>query len=215
MAPVEPTFVIFDLGNVLVHIAPEAFLQTLGIDTPDNRMYYQKRITDIVKAYERGDETTNQFLARLDRLFNSREAGSSHEHGGNRVYSADDFRRAMLSIIGRPVAGMEEIVRNLSARVPLGLLSNTNPLHFDSCMVHLASLQFIPSHFLSYRLKSLKPDAKIFELAVELLQLDARDIFYLDDIPENVDAARRVGLNGHLFVWFEELRERLSALKLL
>ena len=215
MAPVEPTFVIFDLGNVLVHIAPEAFLQTLGIDTPDNRTYYQKKITDIVKAYERGDETTNQFFARLDKLFNPPEASSSHRHGGNRVYSADDFRRAMLAIIGRPVAGMEEIVRNLSARVPLGLLSNTNPLHFDSCMEHLASLQFIPSHFLSYRLKSLKPDAKIFEQAVELLQLDAGDIFYIDDIRENVDAARRVGLNGHLFVGFEDLRERLSAVKLL
>lgn len=215
MAPPEPAFVVFDLGNVLVHIAPEAFLQTLGIDTPENRLYYQKKITDIVRVYERGDDTTNQFLARLDRLFNSRDGNASHDHGGNRIYSADDFRRAMLSIIGRPVAGMEEIVRNLSARVPLGLLSNTNPLHFDSCMEHLALLQFIPSHFLSYRLKSLKPEAKIFEQAVELLQLAAGDIFYIDDIPENIDAAGKIGLNGHLFVGHEELRERLVTLKLL
>jgi putative hydrolase of the HAD superfamily len=215
MAPLEPTFVIFDLGNVLVHIAPEAFLQTLGVDTPENRTYYQQKITDIVKAYERGDETTNRFLTRLDELFNSHDRKASHDHGGNRVFSADDFRRAMLSIIGRPVAGMDEIVRSLSARVPLGLLSNTNPLHFDSCMEHLSSLQFIPSHFLSYRLKSLKPDARIFEQAVELLQLDAGDILYIDDIPENIAAAKRVGLNSHLFVGDEELRERLVTLKLL
>lgn len=214
MAPLEPAFVIFDLGNVLVHIAPEAFLRTLGIDTPANRTYYQKKITDIVKMYERGDDTTDQFLARLGGLFNS-SGDMSQEHRGNRVYSADDFRRAMLSIIGRPVVGMEEIVRNLSARVPLGLLSNTNPLHFDSCMEHLSSLQFIPSHFLSYRLRSLKPDAGIFEQAVELLRLHAAEIFFVDDVPENVEAAKRVGLNSHLFVGHEELKKRLATLKLL
>jgi glucose-1-phosphatase len=215
MAPLQPAFVIFDLGNVLVHIAPEAFLQTLGIDSPENRAHYQKKVTDIVRAYEHGDETTDQFLARLDGLFNSRNGNPSHKHGSNKGFSVDDFRRAMLSIVGRPVTGMEEIVRSLSAKVPLGLLSNTNPLHFDSCMEHLPSLQFIPSHFLSYRLKSLKPDAKIFEQTVELLQLDAGDIFFIDDIPENVEAARKVGLNSHQFVGHEELRECLLRFELL
>ncbi len=121
----------------------------------------------------------------------------------------------MLSIIDRPIVGMEELVRALGVQLPLGLLSNTNPLHFDSCMVNLPALQYIPFHFLSYRLKSLKPDAKIFEETAKLLQLDTGDIFYINDLPENVDAARKVGLNCHLFVGPEELRERFVTLKLL
>ncbi|MBF8295817.1 MAG: HAD-superfamily hydrolase, subfamily variant 3 [Bacteroidetes bacterium] len=215
MASSRPTFVIFDLGNVLVHIHPEAFLRTLGIDTPENRRYYQKSVINIVRAYECGEESTEQFLGRLGGLFNAPDAAQRHIRGHRRVFSHDDFRRAMLSIIGQPVVGMEELVRNLGARVPLGLLSNTNPLHFDACMDDLAVLQFIPSHFLSYRLRSLKPETKIFEKAIELLQLDPGDVFYIDDLHENVEAARRVGLNGSLFVGEQELKQRLSDLGLI
>jgi len=214
MGSSRPAFVIFDLGNVLVHIHPEAFLQTLGIDTPENRRYYQKSVINIVKAYERGDDSTDQFLDHLGVLFNAHDAAQQHIRGHRRVFSRDDFCRAMLSIIGRPIVGMEELVRNLGARVPLGLLSNTNPLHFDACMDDLAVLQVIPSHFLSYRLKSLKPEPGIFEKAIELLKLDPGDIFYIDDLHENVEAARRVGLNGYLFVGEQELKRRLSDLGL-
>ncbi len=209
----KPAFVMFDLGNVLVYIHPEAFLQTLGIDSPENRHAYQKKVVDIVKAYERGVDSTEKFLDNLDRLFNVHEAGIVRQ-GGNSRHSRDDFRRAMLSIIGRPVPGMEDLVRSLSANVPLGLLSNTNPLHFDACLENLKVLQFIPAHFLSYRLRSLKPESGIFEQTMDLLQLDPRDILYIDDLPENIEAAERAGLNGHHFVGVEQLVARLSGLGL-
>jgi putative hydrolase of the HAD superfamily len=209
----QPAFVIFDLGNVLVYIHPEAFLQTLGIDSPENRRIYQKRVIDIVKAYERGEDPTEKFLDNLDKLFSVRDDGGGHQEGRGQ-FSRDDFRRAMLSIIGRPVPGMEELVRSLSPKVPLGLLSNTNPLHFEACTENLKVLQFIPSHFLSYRLRSLKPESGIFERTIEILQLDPRDILYIDDIPENIHAAERAGLNGHLFVGHERLTAQLSDLGL-
>ena len=209
MSMSQPAFVIFDLGNVLVYIHPEAFLQTLGIDSPENRRIYQKRVIDIVKAYERGADSTEKFLSNLDMLFNMHDAGKEHP-GEKGQFSQDDLRRAMLSIIGRPVPGMDELVCALSPKVPLGLLSNTNPLHFDACMENLKVLRFIPSHFLSYRLKSLKPEPGIFEQTIELLHLDPHDVLYIDDIPENIEAAERAGLNGHLFVGSEELLVHLS-----
>lgn len=210
----QPAFVIFDLGNVLVYIHPEAFLQTLGIDSPENRRIYQKKVIDIVKLYERGEDSTGKFLDNLDKLFNAHDAGGVHQ-GGNSWYSRDDFRRAMLSIIGRPVPGMEQLVRSLAPKVPLGLLSNTNPLHFDACMENLRVLQFIPSHFLSYQLRSLKPESGIFERTIDFLKLDPRDILYIDDLPENIEAAERAGLSGHLFVGCEDLVAQLSGRGLL
>ena len=209
----QPAFVIFDLGNVLVYIHPEAFLQTLGIDSPENRRIYQKKIIDIVRAYERGVDTTEKFLGNLDKLFNARDDVGGHQ-AGKSPFSRDDFQRAMLSIIGRPVPGMEDVIRSLSPKVPLGLLSNTNPLHFDACMENLKVLRFIPSHFLSYRLKSLKPEPGIFVQTIEILRLDPRDILYIDDISENIEAAERAGLNGHLFAGCEKLVVRLSELGL-
>ncbi len=209
----QPACMIFDLGNVLVHIHPAAFLKTLGIDSPENRRIFQRPITDAVKTYERGDETTEQFLRSLGELFKTHPA--TRRDDGGEVFPSADLRKAMLAIIGRPVDGMEELVRSVSTKVPLGLLSNTNPIHFDSCLEHLAVLRFIPSHFLSYRLRSLKPEQAIFQKTIELTQLDPRDILYVDDIPENVEAARKAGLNAHLFVGAGELRELVGTLSLL
>ncbi len=210
MSIVQPAYVMFDLGNVLVHIHPEAFLQTLGIDTPENRRAYQKKVIDIVKRYECGEETTDKFLENLDTLFNVSGAAKPRlDH--NSLYSREDFRRAMLSIIGQPVSEMEELVRTLSAKVPLGLLSNTNPLHFDACLEHLAALQFIPAHFLSYRLKSLKPDSAIFRQVLDLLQRDPREVLYIDDMLENVEAALQSGFNAYHFLGYDQLKNHLAS----
>ncbi|MCX6133165.1 MAG: HAD family phosphatase [Ignavibacteriales bacterium] len=210
MSVSQPAVVIFDLGNVLVHIRPEAFLQTLGIDTPENRRTYQHSVIDIVKRYERGEDSTETFLQNLGTLFNVRNTSNACSDE-RRQYSRDDFQRAMLAIIELPIPGMEELVRTLGTKVPLGLLSNTNPLHFDACMENLAVLRSIPFHFLSYRLRLLKPEPEIFEKTIELLRHDPRDVLYIDDLSENIEAARRAGLHGYHFVGVDELNEYLSS----
>lgn len=205
----RPSFVLFDLGNVLVHIHPEAFLQLLGIDTPDNRRYYQSFVNAIVFEYERGETSTEQFLTSLEMLFNARDGEQAHHDRRQRI-EREEIQRAMLAVIGQPVVGMEELVRRVASNVPVGLLSNTNPLHFDLCMNDLPSLRLIPNHFLSYRLKSLKPNPTIFREVVKILKLAPGDILYIDDMPQNIDGGRNVGLTCHLFDGREGLDAVLS-----
>jgi putative hydrolase of the HAD superfamily len=209
----RPSFVLFDLGNVLVHIHPEAFLQVLGIDTPENRRFYQPFVNTVVLEYERGDTSTEEFLGRLEILFNARE-GEHSRHARQRPIARDELRKAMLAVIGRPVSGMEGLVRRVATNVRVGLLSNTNPLHFDSCVAELPTLRFIPTRFLSYQLKSLKPDPTIFRKVTALLMLDPSDIIYIDDMPVNIESARSVGLTSLLFEGPEVLERHLSELRL-
>jgi len=211
----RPSYVIFDLGNVLVHIHPAAFLQSLGIDTPENRSYYQKRVVEIAKLYERGDDSTDQFFANLDGLFNGNRDTTRHDHGLTRAFTPDDFRTAMLSVIGQPVDGMEALVRRLAPKVPLGLLSNTNPIHFDLCRRTLPVLRYIPSYFLSYQLKAFKPDIRFFERVSEILKLNPGEILYIDDLMENVDSARAFGFTAYHFEGPEMLERRLNELQLI
>jgi len=200
---------------VLVHIEPAAFLRSLGIDTPDNRAFYQPRVVDIVKRYERGDDSTEVFFTNLDRLLNDPEKTIRHNHGGRVNFTIDDFRGALVSIIGVPVDGMEDVVRRVSASVPVGLLSNTNPVHIEYCLRTFRILQAIPSHFYSYQLNAFKPEPEIFERVIEKLSLPPGEIFYIDDLAENVEAARRAGMLGHRFVGVENIRQVLAELHLI
>jgi HAD superfamily hydrolase (TIGR01509 family) len=202
------------VGNVLVHIEPSAFLRSLSIDTSNDRKYYQSKIIDIVKRYERGDDTTEVFFANLDLLFNGRDRKQQHDPGGKDHYSLDHFRNAMLSIVGVKVDGMEEIVRRVSASVPLGLLSNTNPVHFDYCLQTFPILQHIPTHFLSYKLKALKPEPEVFARITKQIPFPPAEILYIDDLAENVDAARAAGFMGHQFVGVKNVERLFSELRL-
>jgi FMN phosphatase YigB (HAD superfamily) len=203
------------VGNVLVHIEPAAFLRSLSIHTPENRGYYQSRIIDIVKRYERGDDSTEEFFTHLDLLFNGRDGTLHRNHGGKDYYSPNEFKNAMLSIVGVQVEGMEEIVRRVGASVPLGLLSNTNPVHFDYCLQTFRVLRNIPTHFLSYQLKALKPEPEIFARVTMQISFPPGEILYIDDLSENVDAARAAGFLGHQFIGVKEIERLFSELKLI
>ena len=196
-----PTVILFDLGNVLVSIHPEAFLKSLGIATPENYGRYQAPVIEIVKRYERGEDSTEGYLNRLQDLFDGR-------------FDHNNLTRAMLCVIGQPVDGMERLVGRVAASRRVAMLSNTNPLHYEFSLKRVPALQLIPLHFLSYKLKSLKPESVIFEKMLNQLGVEASRVLFIDDLEENINAARAVGIQGMVFRSLPQLESELSELKI-
>lgn len=201
----KPGVVLFDLGNVLVRIHPEAFLGTLGIDTPENRKVYGPKVIEIVKRYERGGDSTEQYFSRLEGLLNH---GEYH-------FEQKAIERAMLSVIGEPIEGMEKLVERVAAGNRVGLLSNTNPLHYHLCLENLPVLRHIAVHFLSYQLLALKPEPALYHAVIEAIELPAEEILFIDDIEENIAAARDAGMQGIRFTEARELYQELNTRGLL
>lgn len=54
--------------------------------------------------------------------------------------------------------------------------------------------------FLSYQMGVRKPNPKIYRDALDQLGVEARQCFFIDDLPENVAAATALGLSAHLFL---------------
>jgi putative hydrolase of the HAD superfamily len=111
-----------------------------------------------------------------------------------------------------PVPGTADLVRRLSSRYPVGLLSNTNPWHF---LRHIRRSPPWP-HFrtvtLSYRVRALKPDPAIYADAVAKLGIPAAECAYVDDVPEYAEGARRAGMAGLVFTGAARLEAELAAL---
>lgn len=64
----------------------------------------------------------------------------------------------------------------------------------------------------SYKVNLRKPDPRIYQLALDKLGVKAQDAFYVDDLMENVEAAKGLGMHGILFTSANELKEALKKL---
>jgi len=75
-----------------------------------------------------------------------------------------------------------------------------------------------PVHALSYRLRAMKPEPAAYAGAARLAGVQPKQIFFTDDRPDNVAAARAAGWDAVQFESAcqlnEELRQRGVALNL-
>lgn len=54
--------------------------------------------------------------------------------------------------------------------------------------------------FLSYQIGARKPQPEIYRHALDQLGADGAQCFFIDDLLENIDAARDAGINAHQFI---------------
>jgi putative hydrolase of the HAD superfamily len=91
--------------------------------------------------------------------------------------------------------GASELVTNTRRHARVGLLSNSNGLHWDLFSTWGLGALF-DSTFLSHEMGRLKPDREVFEYVVERIGSPPAAIVFLDDNQLNVDGARAVGLTA-------------------
>jgi putative hydrolase of the HAD superfamily len=104
------------------------------------------------------------------------------------------------------------LVSELSAAgVPLGLLSNIPPElaeRFEELHPHVLGL--FPTLGLSCRIGHAKPERGAYRWCLERMGALAEDVLFVDDNRANVEAARALGLRGHVFTSVPELRRVLD-----
>lgn len=96
----------------------------------------------------------------------------------------------------KPVADAREVLTELRRRgLKIGVLSNTLPsIGRTLDAVGLSDLVDVP--LATCLLGVHKPEGQAFRLAADALGLPPTDILFIDDLPENVDAARAVGMRA-------------------
>ncbi len=108
----------------------------------------------------------------------------------------DDFMKMM----GGQIPGMEELVKGLkvSGYRVFGL-SNWSVETFALVRPVYPVLNLMEDMVISGVEKVMKPDHRIFELALNRFGIKAEETIFLDDNPVNIQAAREMGIKGILF----------------
>jgi len=104
------------------------------------------------------------------------------------------------------------ILRELKDRgTPLYALSNWSAEMFPHAEAKFDWLALFDGVVVSGRVGMIKPERDIFDYLLETFDIDAGDVFFIDDNVPNVFAARSYGIHAHQFVGAAGLRAELVA----
>lgn len=195
--------VLFDLGNVLVHIDPGQFWKELGLTSEKEINPFKEEYISRLIQYETGDINTDDFLSGLCSLFT---ANFSIDH-----LEIDRLEQAFSGIIREQITGMTDIVQHISSRFQTALVSNTNEIHYNICLTNCKALQFLQKHYLSYQLLAVKPSSQFYEAIIKDQNAIPSELLFIDDSLENVNAAKAAGMKAVHFENVDQLKIALES----
>ena len=191
--------IIFDLGNVIVpfDFLP-AFKKLVDISDASFEDVCAYFGGEDERLYTEGKITTDEFFRSVKKHFGLSILFEDFTFLYNDIFTLNE--------------GVVNIIKRLTKNYPLYLLSNTNELHFEFILKNYPVMKLFEEFVLSYKEHCQKPDSVIFERAIARTGCMPEEIIFIDDIEENIVAAKRMGLNGIHFTQAEELRSRLRQL---
>jgi 2-haloacid dehalogenase len=188
--------VVFDLGKVLVDFDYSIAVRKItarGTKDLAEITHFLMR-SPVLPEYEIGQLTNQQFYEAIRAATGFRG-------------DFEEFASSFADIFA-PIEPMIHLHADLRARgVPTYILSNTNDLAVGHIRRNFPFFNQFDGYILSYEKRAMKPEPKIYEALEHESGRRGSEILYLDDRPENIEAAAARGWN----VILHESPEKSSA----
>lgn len=195
--------IIFDVGNVLVSFRPDDVMRDLGIP--------EEKIADMAAA-----TYASKWWIEFDRGVMPEEEIIAHMKEDNPQYAKeiDLFFKKGTPYLVIPFDYSPGWLKGLQNRgYKTYLLSNYSDSMFG---LHAKStfnfMDCIDGKVVSGHVKMIKPDAEIYEYLLKKFSLEPEECVFIDDRPENVETAVKLGINGIVFTSEEQANAELEKL---
>lgn len=200
--------VIFDLGGVLLNLAPErtkhAF-EALGIGDFD-RLFTVYKATPLFDQLETGHVSPEDFIATLQKELPANTPDQAVIDAWNAMLL--DFRTQSL-----------RFVESLNRRRPVFLYSNTNSIHYEAFQKTLRETTEYPAlehlfhtAYYSHEMGHRKPDAGGYLQILREQGLNPATTLFVDDNIRNIEGAMETGLQAYHLKPDERVEEVLTGL---
>ena len=190
--------IISDIGNVLSGFTWYDFYKSKGYSEEMVERLAKATVgSDIWKEYDRGvlseEEILNRFIANDPEL-------------------EEDLRKTLANVRGIMERYDYAIpwIEELKAKgYQFLVLSNFSRKVLRECWSDLDFLPYVDGGILSCQDKLIKPMPEIYSLILSRYHLKPEECVFMDDILENVEAARRAGINAFVFENQEQAKQML------
>ncbi len=179
--------VVFDMGGVLIDYNPKKTVST----------YFSVEHYDVLMKELFGSELWHQLdggFLRHDEVLSIVLPKIPEETRGLVKEMLTDFYPYMPAF-----PEMYDLIKRIkNAGYKVYLLSNATPRFFDRYL-DIPALTLMDGFFISALYKLLKPQREIYEAFCNKFSLKPEECFFIDDMPANIEGAKKYGMKGHVF----------------
>lgn len=203
-----PQFLYFDLGKVLLSFDHSRMVRQMaevaGVDEAAMRAALmpsgEPTEGDPQWQLEAGHLSEDDYYEQLCEALGCRPPRAELDLAASDMFEPID-------------ASMRLLERLKAAGHRLGLLSNTNPVHWRFFMDGRFPVlnRVFEVEIGSFHVGAMKPDPKIYHAAIERAGVPAERVFFTDDREENVAGAIACGIDAVLLTDTETLETELRA----
>jgi putative hydrolase of the HAD superfamily len=193
--------IIFDFGNVICSFDNTIFLDKIAAFTHRTVEELHELIylsSDLPRQYETGLVSSDKFFNEIVKLCNL-------------SISKSDFIKAYTDIFS-PIHSTIDLIKKLSDRYEIGLLSNTSEWDFMHIIETCEVYDLFDAVSLSFKLKAMKPDKKIYLDILHKLNARPEECVYIDDMEKYIVAADQIGIQGIQYISHDTLLHSLKKL---
>lgn len=185
------TTLLFDLGNVIIDLNDEHHWWQVVFSGIFRKGVAEKMYQEgFFREYESGRVSNEDFLSTL----------SAHLEEG---FTSEDILDRWLALLGDIPEHRFRSLAQYGQQYRVMLLSNTNHFHLDHIHRQTESRygrnlfnEIFEKQYYSHHLHSVKPEERIYREVLEDAGLKGEQVIFLDDKPENLEAAQQLGIHA-------------------
>ena len=193
--------VISDLGKVLLFFDNFIFFRKIAECSPLSAEDIAERFhrhRELIRSFDTGKIEPADFYAEVVQKLEAKVGEKSFFLMYNDVFS-----------LNPPVL---DLLRKLRTNHQTILLSNTDVERFGFIRKKFPEILLFDQYVLSYEVGYMKPHPEIYAEALKKARVPAGECVFLDDLPENIEGAQRLGMNAILYGHRTDLEVRLKQL---
>ncbi len=196
--PTAAKALIFDFFGVVVAFDEDILYQRIASHCPDP--------LSVRKALHGLPSTPSLIEGRTTLEEVHAQLVATHNFSG----SFESFRKLWLEPYSWPMTDFAPLLEELSGQFRLVLLSNVDRYYFEAIRPHHPELRHFAVQLVSYEIGFSKPSQEAFRAAIDAAAAPAQECYFVDDKAENIAAALKLGIQGHVFTNTQACRAALT-----